>query len=100
MSQDTSTLWDLICQTVKDALISTKVSATAGGVTIATGIGTALEWLPNNVGLLASFAGLSLTVILTWSTFRRERRETAEAKREAARFEIDMKLARKELENK
>lgn len=100
MTRSDNPLWDLICQTVKDALISTKVGATAGGVTIATGIGTIFEWLPANVGLIASLAGLSLTIVLTWSAFRRERRESAEAKRDAARFEVDMKLARKELEAK
>jgi len=90
-------LWDLICQTVKDAFISTKAGVTVAGATAATGIGTALDWLPENVGWIASLAGLSLTAILSWAAIRRMKHESEERLESAARFKIDMELARQEL---
>jgi len=104
MNDESLSLMDSMLATAKDALISTKVGATAGVATIATGIGTVLEWMPQNVGWMASFAGLVYMIFMIWALVKRSKYEAAEAtrkkyadKRDKERHEMDMRLAEQDL---
>lgn len=62
--------------------------ATAGGTT-GTGLGTWMDWIPNDIGKLATLVGICLSITILIIHWRKELRDT-EA-RERARQEEDLR---------
>lgn len=63
---------------IEEVLTNPKVAASSAGVTTGSGIGTWLNYIPDDIGKLATLVGivLSLVLIATWSmTFRKTRLE-------------------------
>ncbi len=53
-----------IKQVVTDIVTSPKVGIATGGATATSGVWTLLEWIPTDIGKLATLVGIVLTVIL------------------------------------
>lgn len=45
---------------------SPKVAAVVSAVTTGTGAGTILDWIPNDIGKLATVVGIVLSCVLIW----------------------------------
>lgn len=52
-----------------------KVGAGTAATTIGAGIGTALDWIPNDIGKLATLVGIILSVVLIWNHWRKGKNE-------------------------
>ena len=65
---------------------SPKVAACVSGATTASGLGTILEWIPDDIGKLATLIGICLSAVLIYShsltvreQLRRRRKDEAES---------------------
>lgn len=71
-------------------LTSTKAAImTAAGAT-SSGVTTYLGWLPDVLGLLATFAGLILSVVLVISHIKKGRREERRAELEEEKLKLEI----------
>jgi len=53
-----------LIQAVTDVIQSPKTAATVAGATTGSGILTVLEWIPQNIGSVASMAGIALSSVM------------------------------------
>jgi len=77
-------------------ITSLKLNVTIAGGTIAAGVSTALEYIPEDIGKLTSLVGLilSITLILVqWTNYRRGQLELEIMRRKEAE-RLDKKKAR------
>ena len=51
---------------VGDAIQSPKIAATVAGATTGSGILTVLEWIPSNIGSVASMVGIILSSVMIY----------------------------------
>ena len=65
-------------QLLNSAKIATSVAAT----TVTTGLGTVLEWIPNDIGKLATVIGIILSSVLIYTHWRKGRIEYQKVKLE------------------
>jgi len=49
----------------------TKTAAAVGSITTSTGVGTILEWIPNDIGKLATLVGVILSAVLIFTHIRK-----------------------------
>jgi len=66
-----------ISQIAQDITNNAKTAATISGATVGTGISTILEWLPENIGWIASSIGAVLSLVLIFTSIRRDMRDQA-----------------------
>jgi hypothetical protein len=59
----------------RQAAESPKVASAVSAVTTSTGIGTWFDWIPDDIGKLATLAGVILSVVLIYNHVRRGRVE-------------------------
>lgn len=52
-----------------------KVALTVSATTTTTGLGTALKWIPNDIGKLATLVGIALSLVLIYTHWRKGRIE-------------------------
>ncbi len=77
-----------VSQTVSDV----KTAAATSAATVTTGSATWLEWIPSDIGKLATLIGLILSSVLIYTHLQK-------LQRDRERHEIEMAIKRKELEN-
>ena len=65
-----------------------KVALGVGTATTSTGTATVLDWIPNDIGKLASLVGIALSVVLIYTHFRRSRLTDIEYKKTLLEIEI------------
>ena len=73
-----------------DALQSPKVAVGVALTTSATGTGTIYDWIPNNIGPLASALGVVLTAILVISNIDKMIRERRSSELNDQRLELEI----------
>lgn len=67
------------------AVSSPKAGATVAAVTTSSGLGTALDWIPSDIGKLATLVGIALSAVLIYTHLRRGKIEY-----EKARLEVEL----------
>lgn len=72
-----------------------KVATGTAGATIGTGLGTALDWIPNDIGKVATLVGIVLSLVLIWNHWRKGRNEEKKN-----RLEIELLLLQLERERR
>ena len=70
---------------------SQKVAATVSGSTMGTGLATALEWIPTDIGKLATLVGIVLSVVLIYSHLIQRKQKNAEHKLKIAIMQNELK---------
>ena len=60
---------------VKDFVVSGKVGAAVSAATTGTGLGTVLDWIPPEIGKLATLVGIVLSLVLIYTHWRRGKSE-------------------------
>lgn len=76
------------------AIQSTKTAAGVSTITTGTGVGTMLDWIPNDIGKLATLVGIILSLLLIYVhilAVRKAHIEIAHLKRQAEEFERSIK---------
>lgn len=61
-----------------------KIASTVSAATTTTGIGTCLEWIPNEIGKLATLVGIVLSLVLIYTHWRNGRIEYQKTQLEIA----------------
>lgn len=61
------------------SLTNTKVSALVGSGTSATGVATWLDWIPDDVGKLATVVGICLSAVLIMVHIRKMKQDARES---------------------
>lgn len=75
-----------------EALQNPKAAHTIAVATVTTGVSTLLDWIPDDVGKLATLLGIVLTTVLIFTHIRR-----GQCEHEKAQLEIE--LLRRKLES-
>jgi len=78
---------------------NTKTGATVAAGTTATGLGTLLDWIPDDIGKLATLVGIVLSSILIYAHFHKTKAFIRHDKFEMERELLELALLRQELEN-
>lgn len=81
-----------------EALGSIKASATLAGATFASGLSTVVGLIPEEIGKLASFVGLILTLIMINYWRRKQMNESIQSSLDAELRMIEIEKARLSLE--
>lgn len=61
--------------TFQEITSSPKVASLVSAATTGTGLGTILEWIPNDIGKLSTVIGIILSSVLIYTHFRKGRAE-------------------------
>jgi hypothetical protein len=77
---------------VKEFINSTKTASSVGAATTTAGLGTMMEWIPSDIGKLATLVGIGLSIVLIYTHLSRGHIEYRKTK-----LEIDI-LEQKERE--
>lgn len=75
----------IIKSLVEEVLQNPKAAHTIAVATVATGVSDMLDWIPDDVGKLATFLGVVLTTVVIFTSIRRGRYEY-----EKAQLEIEL----------
>ncbi len=59
-----------------------KIASSVSAATTTTGLGTILEWVPNDIGKLATLVGIMLSLVLIYTHLRRGQIEYQKTKLE------------------
>jgi len=81
-----------------DALGSIKASATLAGATFASGLSTVVGLIPQDIGKLASFVGLILTLIMINYWRKKQTNESIQSRLDTELKMIEIEKARLSLE--
>lgn len=73
-----------------------KVASAVSAATTATGLGTILDWIPNDIGKLATVAGIILSSVLIYTHWRKGQ---IEYKKTQLEIEILMEKEAERLDN-
>jgi len=88
--EGTHKLKDLIAAQASVVAHSKNVAATVSGSTVGSGIATMLEWIPTDIGKLATLVGLVLSVVLIYTHVTQHKARMALLK-----FELEERRERK-----
>lgn len=72
---------------LNDIATDPKVGTTVAGFTSATGLGTTLSWIPEDIGKLATVVGIVLSLVLIYTHLRKGRSEYKKVQLEIALLE-------------
>ena len=78
------------------AISSPKVATGVSATTTGTGIGTLIDWIPSDIGKLATLVGIALSLVLIYTHLRKGRIEYKKTKLE---IEILMEKEAERLDN-
>jgi hypothetical protein len=73
-------------QLMQEALTSPRVAATVSTATTTAGMATFLDWIPADIGKLATLVGICLSAVLIYIHIKRYRREEEKHKLEIAQL--------------
>lgn len=73
-----------------------KVGVTTAAGTIGTGLATALNWIPDDIGKLATLVGIILSVVLIWNHWRKGRNEERKNRLEIEMLELQLERERQD----
>jgi len=82
--------WEHYFQVATHLADNPKTGQIIAGVTVASGVSTWADWLPTDLGKIATFVGIVLSLVVIYVTIQRERRERrrAELEQENLRMEL------------
>ena len=89
--RDEKTLKHIIADSIQQISQSAKIAAATSGITFSTGTATWLEWIPTDIGKLATLLGLALSSVLIYTHLKKYRREEEKHK-------LEMEILRKQAE--
>lgn len=72
------------------------VGVTTAAGTIGTGLATALNWIPDDIGKLATLVGIILSVVLIWNHWRKGRNEERKNRLEIEMLELQLERKRQD----
>lgn len=75
-----------------EILTSTKAATVSATATTTSGVATFLEWIPSDIGKLATLIGIVLSSVLIYTHIKK-------AKRDKERHELEIAILRKQLNN-
>ena len=82
---------EIIPTFVSQVVHSQKVAATVSGSTMGTGLATVLEWIPTDIGKLATLVGIILSVVLIYTHIIARKQKNAEHKIKIAIMRNELK---------
>lgn len=82
---------NIIQDSIRELAQSAKVAAATSATTAGSGMATWLEWIPSDIGKLATLIGLSLSVVLIYTHIKKYRREEEKHK-------LEIEILRKQAE--
>ena len=77
---------------VSDSLSDPRVGTVVSTITTGTGVGTVLNWIPSDIGKLASVVGIALSLVLIWLYFKKGLTEIEDRKK--IKLEIELLKAK------
>lgn len=80
------------------SLTSTKTGYTVGGLTSSTGMATWLDWIPNEIGKLATLVGIFVSLIVIVAHVRKMRQESRESEQRVREGRLREQLLWEQLE--
>lgn len=81
---DEKTVKLIIQDSIQQISQSAKIAAATSGATAGTGALTWLEWIPSDIGKLATLIGLTLSIVLIYTHIKKYKREEEKHKLEMA----------------
>ena len=85
------TLRHIISDSIQQIGQNAKIAVAASSTTIGTGAATFLEWIPSDIGKLATIVGITLSTVLIYTHLKKEKRSREE-------HELKMEIMRRSIE--
>ena len=73
---------NIIQGSIQEAAQSAKIAAATSATTAGSGMATWLEWIPSDIGKLATLIGLTLSIVLIYTHLKKYKREEEKHKLE------------------
>lgn len=82
---------NIIQDSIQQISESAKVAAATSATTAGSGMATWLEWIPSDIGKLATLIGLTLSIVLIYTHLKKYKREEEKHKLEIEILEKKVK---------
>lgn len=77
-------------ESVNSALTDVRVAASSAAATTTTGMGTAFDWIPADIGKLGSLVGICLSGVLIYTHIKKGRADLKKTRLEIAALQADL----------
>ena len=76
----------------QDIAQSAKIATAVSTTTIGSGVATILEWIPDDIGKVATLIGMLLSTILIYTHIKKYKREGREQEREEEKHKLQIEI--------